>query len=78
MGVAVPSVVFYGRLEDGKFALITTEEDESIADVEVRWEDRIHVRKCAHDALEQVHSIGILQGDVALRNFFVDANCNTR
>jgi len=77
-GVAVPSVVFYGRLEDGKFALITTEEGESIADVEVRWEDRIHVRKCAHDALEQIHSIGIFHGDVALRNFVVDVNCNIK
>ena len=77
-GKTVPSLVFEGELEDGTFAVITTDEGESIANVEVKKANRKSVRKHAHAALKAVHSNGILHGDVALRNLVIDDNCNVK
>jgi len=40
--------------------------------------DKCSVQVRAHEALQSVHNMGILHGDVALRNFVVDNECQVK
>jgi serine/threonine protein kinase len=80
-GSYVPGLVYHGELERGKFALITTDEGESLATEEgfrlaQNGQDLLRVR--AHEALSLVHDKGVLHGDVALRNIVVDSKYNVK
>jgi len=75
-GSSVPGLVYQGALERGKFALITTDEGESLATEKGlgcarKSQGLLHSR--AHEALNQLHGLGVLHGDVALRNVVVNS-----
>ena len=73
-GIVTPTLVFQGKVSKNRFAVIATDEGESLQTKEGHARcigNEASIYEHAHNALNQIHSLGILHGDVALRNIVI-------
>jgi len=71
-GDVLPHVVYGGRLSLGRAGLILSYEGKSLNKVgEYKTKQTYEKAKCA---LEKLHGIGVLHGDIALRNIVTNSN----